>query len=211
MQLGDCLTTGGLDRSQCLTCSCRLSFHHTPGPGGLHPDDADVVGHDIMKLAGDAYSFGEHRLTRVLLSLGLELNRLVSQLALTISQRPDGGTQWPWKGDYEHVVEEVEDSRELRPARMANEIQLADELGHDRAVTEREDWRPKPSRAVNGDAVDHHPRREQRNVCLRNMHDDPSMRNATTTTRATENGYFRRHANGRVSANIEATTAIVNP
>ena len=38
-----------------------------------------------------------------------------------------------------------------------------------------------------------------------------AVRKAATTTRPTENGKRRRNAKGSVRANIEATTATVNP
>jgi hypothetical protein len=48
------------------------------------------MGHDVVELAGDANPFGKDGLPRVLLTLGLELDGLLGQLALAVPQGPDG-------------------------------------------------------------------------------------------------------------------------
>ncbi len=104
MQFGDCFTTGGFDGAQCLGCPCRLSYHHPSGTSGLHSDHTHVMRHDIVKFAGDAHPFGEHRLSGVLLALGSELDGLVGQCALPVSQGPDSGSKQPGEGEHDHVV-----------------------------------------------------------------------------------------------------------
>ncbi len=106
MKLDDGPPTGVFDRAQCLGCPSRLAIHHPSCSGRLHADHAHVVSHDIVQFAGDPYPFREHRLTGVLLALDLEFDGLIGQLALTISQRPDGGTEQPGKGEQDHVVKE---------------------------------------------------------------------------------------------------------
>ena len=108
MELDDGPPTGGFDRAQCFGCSSRVAIHHPSGTSGLHPDHAHVVGHDVVELAGDSHPFGEHGLPGVLLPLGLELDGLIGELSLTISQGPYGRTKQPGKGDHDHVVEEGE-------------------------------------------------------------------------------------------------------
>ena len=93
MKLGDGPPAGVFDRALCFGRPGRLSFHYPSGTGGLHPDHAHVVGHDVVQLAGDAHTFGEHGLPGIHLALGLELDGLISELLLTISQRPYGGTK----------------------------------------------------------------------------------------------------------------------
>ena len=67
----------------------------------------------------------------------------------------------------------MKDARAEARARITGEEDLAYELGHDGAVAHNEDRCPKSSLAVYGDAVDHQPCREQRDVCLRHVNDDP--------------------------------------
>ena len=82
MQLEDRLPARRLDRAQGGGRLVRLAFHHPPGRAGLHPHHADVVGHDVVQLAGDADPLGEHGLAGVLLPLPLELGGPVGQLPL---------------------------------------------------------------------------------------------------------------------------------
>ena len=86
VQLDDGLSAGGFDRAHGLGRPGWLALHYSPRPGGLDPDDADVVGHDIVKLAGDAHPLCEHGLAGIFLALGLKFDGLVRQLVLTVPQ-----------------------------------------------------------------------------------------------------------------------------
>jgi hypothetical protein len=64
-------------------------------------------------------------------------------------------------------------SGERRPVRIASEVDLAYKLGHKDAVAEGYDWYSKSPLAVDIDAVEHQPQREQRDVRLGHVDDDP--------------------------------------
>ena len=75
VQLDDRLAAGRFDRAERRRRLVRLAFHHPPGRAGLHAHHADVVGDDVVQLAGDADPLGEHGLAGVLLPLSLAARR----------------------------------------------------------------------------------------------------------------------------------------
>ena len=122
VQLDDGLPAGRLDRAQGLDRLVGLALHHPPGRPRLHAHHADVVGHDVVQLAGDAHPLVEHGLAGVLLPLPLELGgpRRPAPARRSRNERTAAPEQ-PRQGEDDGVVGQREALAERQPvgARLA--------------------------------------------------------------------------------------------
>jgi hypothetical protein len=101
VQLKDGLPAGGFDRAQGGFGLVGLAPQHPSCRPGLKAHDADMVGDDIVELAGDAYPFLEHGPAGVCLPLPLQLDRLRGQLALAFAQRANRDAEQQREGEEE--------------------------------------------------------------------------------------------------------------
>jgi hypothetical protein len=173
VELGDCSATGVFDRAQRLSCTFWITIHDPSRSSCLYTHHAHMVRHDIVQLAGDPHPFCEHCLTRVLLAFSLKLNSLSSESSLTVPQGPNRSTKHPRQGEDDHVVQQVKASNQGRCARCSWEEQLAYEFSSDGEVAQDKERSPKLPIAIHGDAVEHQPQREQRDVGLGHVDNGP--------------------------------------
>jgi hypothetical protein len=123
-----------------------------------------MVCHNIVQLTSDPNAFFEHSPTGVLLTFSLKFSSLSGESSLTIPRRPNRCTKHPGQGEDYHVVQEVETSNQGRCAQWAWEEQLAYEFRNDGEVAHGKEWGPTSPIAIHGDAVEHQPQRQQRDV-----------------------------------------------
>jgi hypothetical protein len=110
VHLADGRTAGLLDGRQRLPAAGRVALEHVAGRGCLHADAGDVVGDDVVEVAGDPQPLVHDRPPGAQVALPAQLlGLLLQQLAL-----PRGAVGGQSPGDRAEEVDDVDPQRDDR-------------------------------------------------------------------------------------------------